>query len=229
MLPLACLALAAGVVAQAAEAEAASAPAKACPGMAAWEALRGGAPAQPPTDSMPASHPELRDQLLAMVRDDQAVRNQFIGPGKPALDQNPDGQAHVQQVDDRNLAALYKLIADYGLPTRALVGADGMKAFWLLVQHASTDLTLQKRVLGVIATGDSGIPPDQVALLDDRIAVAEGRPQKYGSQFHFEGGELVPSPIDDETHLDQRRAQMGLPPFSDYKCALQQIYSGPQG
>lgn len=195
--------------------------------MAAWEALRG-APAQPPTDSAPPSQPDLHDQLLAMTRDDQEVRNQYIGPDKPSLDQNPDGQAHVQQVDDRNLAALYKLIADYDLPSRALVGTDGMKAFWLLVQHASSDLKLQKRVLATIATGDSGVPQDQVALLDDRIAVAEGRPQKFGSQFHFEDGKLVPSPIDDEPHLDERRAQMGLPPFNDYKCALQLMYAAPK-
>lgn len=196
--------------------------------MAAWEALRG-VPAQPVADTAPPTRPELHDQLLALAREDQDVRDQVIGPDKPALDQNPDGLARLKQVDDSNLTALYKLIADYDLPTRALVGTDGMKAFWLLVQHASTDLVLQKRVLNAMATGDSGVPLDQVALLDDRIAVAEGRPQKYGSQFHFENGRLVPSSIDDQAHLDQRRAQMGLPPFNDYQCALQQMYHDPQG
>ena len=58
--------------------------------------------------------------------------------------------------------------------------------------------------------------------------MAEGRPQKYGSQFHTVGQDVLPWPIDDEAHLDERRAQVGLAPFNDYRCVMQRMYGARQ-
>ena len=200
--------------------------AKTCPGLVAWVGKH-----QPAVDLAPEpdrdspAEPDLRAQLLGMVKEDQQIRGELFGPGKPLLTDNSDGMQKLKAVDDKNLATLYKVVADYGVPTRAAVGLDGLKAFWLLIQHAQ-DTRLQKRVLDAFNTADSGVPLDEIALLDDRINSNEGRPQKYGSQFHSEGKDMVMSPVEDEAHLDERREKMGLPPIADYRCMLQLMYGG---
>jgi hypothetical protein len=56
----------------------------------------------------------------------------------------------------------------------------------------------------------------EVAMLEDRIAFFEGRPQKYGTQFDWtENGELVPWAIEDEEGVDERRRAVGLPPLAE--------------
>jgi hypothetical protein len=56
-----------------------------------------------------------------------------------------------------------------------------------------------------------------LALLEDRIALGEGRPQTYGSQLLREGnGPLFVQAMEDPDKLDERRASVGLPPMADY-------------
>lgn len=54
--------------------------------------------------------------------------------------------------------------------------------------------------------------------MTDRVRVAEGQRQIYGTQFH---GNLQPLPIKDEARLDERRAQVGLSPLVEY---IQQMH-----
>jgi len=51
-----------------------------------------------------------------------------------------------------------------------------------------------------------------LALLEDRVAIGEGRPQIYGSQLYQEGdGPLIVQAMEDPDHVDERRASIGLP------------------
>ena len=51
----------------------------------------------------------------------------------------------------------------------------------------------------------------QKAYLSDRIAVFEGKPQQYGTQFDWdEDGLLSPSPFDDLEKVNERRWYIGL-------------------
>jgi hypothetical protein len=59
------------------------------------------------------------------------------------------------------------------------------------------------------------------AYLADRIAVLEGRPQRFGSQFDWdEDGALSPAPILEPDTVDVRRAQLGLPPLAQTIAAM---------
>jgi hypothetical protein len=49
-------------------------------------------------------------------------------------------------------------------------------------------------------------------LLEHRVRVADGRPQRFGSQYGPEG----PREIEDCGQLDERRAEVGLEPHADY-------------
>ena len=53
--------------------------------------------------------------------------------------------------------------------------------------------------------------------MDDRIAMFEGRPQKYGSQIvENEKGQRVIYNLLDPAKVDQWRSEMDLNPLSDY-------------
>ena len=55
----------------------------------------------------------------------------------------------------------------------------------------------------------------QVAMLEDRIRCAEGRGQRYGTQFDWdERGAISPLPIEDEENVDARRREIGLMPLA---------------
>ena len=58
------------------------------------------------------------------------------------------------------------------------------------------------------------------ALLTDRVLLRQGKSQRYGSQFQMGKNGLEPSPIEDETNVDARRAQMGMMPLADYLCMV---------
>ena len=111
---------------------------------------------------------------------------------------------------------LWSILDDYeAWPGRTLVGADGEHAAWLLAQLADPDL--QRRALehleAAVDCGDAD--PLHFACLLDRVRMAEGRPQVFGSQFVSAGdGAVTPWPIEDPFGVDDRRREVGLEPLA---------------
>jgi hypothetical protein len=59
--------------------------------------------------------------------------------------------------------------------------------------------------------------PSDLAFLEDRILVGQHKPQLFGSQITTnDQGIGVPFPIADSSHVDSRRAKMGLEPLKYY-------------
>jgi hypothetical protein len=72
-----------------------------------------------------------------------------------------------------------------------------------------------------VAKGDAN--KADLALLEDRILVREGKPQLYGTQFQS-AMTLTLYPIQDEARLELRRREMGLPPMEDYLKRMRELY-----
>lgn len=123
---------------------------------------------------------------------------------------------------------LQALVARHGWPTRALVGAEGVEAAWLVLQH-SPDLAWQREMLPRIweASRAGDVRPAEAAMLEDRTRVNSGAPQRYGNSFHLVDGELRPHPIEDPDGLEARRREVGLPPMADYVKVLAEVYKLP--
>lgn len=69
---------------------------------------------------------------------------------------------------------------------------------------------------------------DDVALLTDRVLRAQGKPQRYGTQFKpGADGSMVLEPTEDEAGLDARRRAVGLPSMAVYKRMLGEAYHTP--
>ncbi len=67
--------------------------------------------------------------------------------------------------------------------------------------------------------------------LNDRVAVATGEPQLYGTQIRCGEDQLpVPAtPIADEASVDDRRAEAGIPPLEEFVAELTAICAGDLG
>lgn len=166
---------------------------------------------------------ELRAELLAMEEKDQAVRNALIDAGMA-----PDSSlvARVQAVDAANRARLKGIIDAHGWPGRSLAGRDGAAAAFLIVQHADADLAFQKRALALLkeAYANGEAAGGDVAMLTDRVRKAEGKKQLYGTQTSTEDSTIVFDSIEDPAQLDERRAEVGLPPLEQYAKMLGEMY-----
>lgn len=106
------------------------------------------------------------------------------------------------------------------------VGKKGADAAFSIAQDADHDVGFQRSVSEHRREAyDMGnAPGQQVALLTDRVRVAEGTPQLYGTQAQFRNGEITFHSIQDSSSVDQRRAEMDLPPLSEYVEKLKEQF-----
>lgn len=147
--------------------------------------------------------------LIAAAAEDGRVRTRLAESGALFDGYHPEMRA----VHDANAALLDSLLGG-GWPDATRVGAAAAEAAWLIAQHAIAQPALQRRALAALA--ESAAPRWQAAMLADRIAVMEGRPQRYGTQFDWDAdGMMAPNPIADPAEVDARRAAVGLEPLAD--------------
>ena len=61
-----------------------------------------------------------------------------------------------------------------------------------------------------------------LAIMEDRVEMREGKKQPYGSQAikDPQSGQLYFYPIEDPDHIDERRKSMGLIPMIEYAKAM---------
>ncbi len=161
-----------------------------------------------------AGDPGLRQELLELAKADQAARLAWLADRSA-------NEARLQEVDNRSAARLRDIVAARGWPGRSLVGADGAWAAWLLAQHADHDRSLQAMCLGLIEAAVRVGEADPQPCLQDRVAVAEGRPQRYGTQFNDHG---EPEPIEDPEQIDERRQAVGLSTLAAHAEHIHTIY-----
>lgn len=134
------------------------------------------------------------------------------------------------RVDEGNTLFMKALLAKAGWPLKSVHGADAVRDAWLLVQHADDDTALQRQALALmsplVARGE--VAGSDFALLFDRVALADKRPQRYGSQYETAPeGCLRPSAIENPAGVDARRKAVGLPPLADYAKRMSEAYKLP--
>jgi hypothetical protein len=182
-----------------------------------------------PRDVTTVTRPAMRKELLQMEQRDQDARDRFIAAmEKGDLPDDDPTRLDAIQVDAINLRRLKHIVNQDGFPTIAMVGVDGVHAAFLLTQHADKDLAFQEKILTIITRRwQSGeFDGNGYALLTDRVLRAEGKPQRYGTQFEERDGDWKPEPIADEARVDRRRHALGLISLANYTCKIHAAY-GP--
>lgn len=158
--------------------------------------------------------------LDSLHEDDQAPRLNYLG----ALDKMEsaariDSLRNIMREKDKiNLVRVKAIISKYGWLGPQKVGFQGSQTLFLVIQHA--DLTTQEQYLPMIRTAEKNgeILSSNLALLEDRINMRQGKKQRYGSQTFYDkkSDKTYFYPIEDPDRLDERRKSMGLGPIKDY-------------
>ena len=129
-----------------------------------------------------------------------------------------DASSQIEAVDAENLETLLKMVPPEGWFLRSRYGDKAAASAFHIVQHSN--LATQKRFLPVLEglAGKGEIDGQNYGMMFDRVAISEGRPQRYGSQFRCDGGKWRPYPLEDAGHIDTLRARMGFHgTFAEYK------------
>ncbi len=159
-----------------------------------------------------------RHRLLALRDAELALRAELAQSGET------DGGYHprLRRLHEANARELELIVDDDGWPIADvdgddISGADGAEAAWLVAMHAVSRPSFMRRCLGLLkaAANRGEVPPRQAALLEDRIRILEGRPQRFGTQLDWIGGVLSPLPIEAPGQVDARRAAVGLSPLAE--------------
>ena len=68
------------------------------------------------------------------------------------------------------------------------------------------------------AVKEGNAKASDLAYLEDRVLLRQGKKQIYGSQIYYDGetGAFFVQPLEDPDHVDARRASVGLEPLADY-------------
>ena len=105
-------------------------------------------------------------------------------------------------------------MAVHGWPDEAIAGKDGAEAAWLIVQHAIGEPEFQREMLRLLRASGTAkrVPLWQAAYLEDRIAMYEGRPQRFGTQWIDDpiDGRIRPWSLAEPDRVNELRTAMGL-------------------
>jgi hypothetical protein len=160
-------------------------------------------------------------QLDSIRHDDQAYREQlesiqsrYGGDSK----EMKDLCRIMAEKDSLNRNKVEIILNKYGWLGKDVIGEDGNTTLFLVIQHS--DIATQEKYLPMMreAVKNGNAKASSLALLEDRIALRQGRRQIYGSQvaWNMINNEYYVLPLDDPDNVDKRRAKVGLQPLSDY-------------
>ncbi len=121
-------------------------------------------------------------------------------------------------IDSCNLIQVEAIISKYGWLGKSCVGGRGNTTLYLVIQHA--DLATQEKYFPLLqqSVADSESRPCDLAYLQDRILMRQGKKQLYGSQVvrNKTTGVQEFYPIEDEKNVNDRRRKVGLDTIETY-------------
>lgn len=167
----------------------------------------------------------LEKELAEIYTGDQEIRGEFMNVYKVA---KPDKKKVdsigkiMNRKDSINLIKVMKILDERGWVGKNVVGTQGNQTLFLVIQHS--DLKYQQKYLPMMreAVKNGNANPGNLAYLEDRVALREGRPQIYGSQsarnkitnkWHI-------SPMIDPDNVDKRRVEVGLGSMAEYAAKM---------
>ena len=188
--------------------------------------------------SKAANQPELK-ALFIHDAEDQMWRRALLGSAPKAYAGEVGKTAKVlvnarleaegcatQAANDAWLSATLDIIPWFTIDT---YGKAADEAASDIVRHADAAPDLQLKTLnrlGALALAKR-TDPKAFAALWDKVALENGRPQRYGTQMRCVGKVWTPrTPLEDAAQLDQRRSWVGLPPMRTYAASAASVCGG---
>lgn len=160
-----------------------------------------------------------QDQHYRLVA---AAAERKFGSHAPQISQAMQQQTRVDAKLSRQIDSL---ITRQGYPGKSLVGEYQKDVAFFVIQHSPDS----KYLPILTAAAEQGeMSWSALALLIDRLKTERGEPQVYGSQVGAAvNGPYTLDPIEDEPHVNVRRAKVGLEPLEEYLLQFGLTYEVP--
>ena len=162
---------------------------------------------------------ELHQRLQRIGEADQRIRHEWFlaNKAKPRDKVKIDSILQAMQlIDSLNQVEICDILDKRGFIGSEAVG-EGCKVFWTIIQHAPAEMEKKYLPLFQRAAARGDLAQWQIAMMEDRIALFEGRPQKYGSQLDVaaDGTQTVYKLLNPEK-VDEWRKEKGMEPLAEY-------------
>lgn len=155
------------------------------------------------------NYEKIAETIIGLKNTDLEFREKLIQSGQLGEGYNVE----MEELHNRNAKILGEIIDTIGYPTVEKVGEEANEAAWLVIQHAIGKPCFMKKSAELleVAVKENKADPKGLAYLTDRIAVFEGKPQRYATQFDWdENGVMSPNKYDDIKKVEQRRKELGF-------------------
>jgi len=169
----------------------------------------------------------LMAQLDTIHQEDQNYRiriTEILGKSQRSESDNIEFIALLKIMNEKdsiNLLKIEKILNEYGWLGADVIGEQGNKTLFLVIQHSDLETQLKYLPMMREAVKLGNVKRKDFALLEDRTAVRQGKRQIYGSQIFkdYDTGESYVYPLIEPEKVNERRAEVGLEPIEDYvKC-----------
>ncbi|WP_242913535.1 DUF6624 domain-containing protein [Brevundimonas pishanensis] len=178
-------------------------------------------------DSLPPDA-DLKTRFASVYVLDQAPRTAIsdIMRSSMSVEDKAEARAALRPImedqDRKNLQIVLDHLPPEGWYLRSRYGDEVATTAFYVVQHS--DVETWRRFVPVleplVAQGEVAGPA--YALMYDRLALSEQRPQRYGSQVACENGRWVALYLEDPDNVDERRRAMGFPDtYAEYVAGFQ--------
>lgn len=160
----------------------------------------------------------LMAQLDTIHQEDQKYRLQLMEILKKS-DRNESDNLEIlalseiiNEKDSINLLKIEKILNEQGWLGADVIGEQGNNTLFLVIQHSDLEVQLKYLPMMQEAVKLGNIKSNDFALLEDRIAVRQGKRQLYGSQIYtnYDTGESYVYPLIEPEKVNERRAKAGL-------------------
>lgn len=162
--------------------------------------------------------PQLRAELADRAARDQKARLAMVKASRK--DWGP--RREVAAIDEDNVKWLFELVRTKGFPTAAQVGEQGVRDAWLLALHADRAPKFQTSLVPAMDQRrvDGELSASDMSRFVDRLLVAQGKPQRFGTQGDPNAADKhfgLPN-AESLRDVEEARRQFDLMPLADYMC-----------
>ncbi len=163
----------------------------------------------------------LQRELEEIFEEDQFIRRKFIGKAEKLGFDHPtvDSLGKIMHLKDSvNVRKVTKILDEQGWMGIDKVGFTANQTLFLVIQHA--DLKTQEKYLPImeVAVKNGNSSAGDLAKLEDRVRLGQGKRQIYGSQIgrYPHANRYYVLPLEDPDQVDTRRSKIGLEVIANY-------------
>lgn len=164
-------------------------------------------------------------QLLYIDELDQRYRNQIEETIARFGSDSKESKAlfrNMKTTDSLNLIQVEAIINKYGWLGADKIGSQANTTLFMVIQHAELPAQVKYLPLMREAVKKGNAKASSLALLEDRVALKQGKKQIYGSQisWNMQTNESFVAPLEDPDNVDRRRTEVGLPTLQSYLAEM---------